>query len=64
MYVIMCGHLVTRSLLSARRYEMLSVLLPTAHAVWKEAECEEELKKEVKSFQHSVADILKKAPWW
>lgn len=47
------------------RYETLSVLLPTAHAVWKKGKCEEEMKAEVQSFQIAVQNILKKViTWW
>ena len=42
-----------------RRYEALSVLLPTAHAVWKKGECEKEMREEVESFQKSVKKVLK-----
>ena len=52
-------------LIPVSRYEALSALLPTAHAAWKEAECEAKMKKEVLSFQQSVENVLKRVTtWW
>lgn len=44
----------------ARRYEELSALIPSAHAVWKENRCEV-MKEEMEGFQATVSKILKKA---
>ena len=44
----------------ARRYEQLSALMPSAHAVWRENRCEL-MKEEVEGFQTTISKILKKA---
>ena len=44
----------------ARRYEQLSELMPSAHAVWKENRCEL-MREEAEGFQISISRILKKA---
>ena len=44
----------------ARRYEQLSVLMPSAHAVWKENRCEL-MREEAEGFQASISRVLKKA---
>ena len=43
----------------ARRYEQLSALMPSAHAVWKENRCEL-MREEAEGFQVSISRILKK----
>ena len=45
---------------NARRYEQLSALMPSAHAVWKENRCEL-MVEEVEGFQSTISRLLKKA---